>query len=310
MLPRRLTLSFALWLLWQCNPETAALAQLDEPVALFKSEVRLVEVYATVYDRRGRYVQGLTREHFQVRDEGEERKIEAFETDTSFLSCALLMDTSGSMREALPVVKRAVLKLIDELRGGDSMAVYGMSSALRTLQGFTTDKGAAKQAVLRTWPAGRTALFDAISFVARALSERAGKKVLVVFTDGQDNASVLNPTAAMNRAKKAGIPVYTVAHGEALENKHLVRRLKDLSQMTGATAYTMRSSKKATKIFQDISRDVQHMYMLAYRAPQPTQRRWRNIEVSVKGLKKGRIRAKRGYFPSPLFSRTDGRSTR
>ena len=185
-----------------------------------------------------------------------------------------------------------------------------MSSTVRNLQGFTTDKSVAKRAVLRTRPAGRTALFDAISFVTRALSERAGKKALVVFTDGQDNASVLNPAAAMNRAKKAGIPVYTVAHGEALESRDLVARLKDLSQMTGGIAYAMRSSKQAAKIFQAISLDVQHMYMLAYRAPQPTERRWRKIEVSVKNLKKGRIRAKLGYFPSPFFSRADARSRR
>ncbi len=309
MPPSRWTLSVALWLLWQCSPETVR-AQLDEPVTVFKSEVGLVEVYATVYDHRGQHVRGLTRERFEVRDEGEQRPIAAFETESSFLTCALVLDTSGSMHKALPVVKRAVLLLIDELREGDSVGIYGMSSTVRNLQGFTTDKSAAKRAVLRTRPAGRTALFDAISFVTRALSERAGKKALVVFTDGQDNASVLNPAAAMNRAKKAGIPVYTVAHGEALESRDLVARLKDLSQMTGGIAYAMRSSKQAAKIFQAISLDVQHMYMLAYRAPQPTERRWRKIEVSVKNLKKGRIRAKLGYFPSPFFSRADARSRR
>jgi Mg-chelatase subunit ChlD len=75
---------------------------------------------------------------------------------------------------------------------GDSVAVFGFANGLNRLQEFTTDKASAKQAVLRTPAAGATALFDAISEVAREISPRSGKKVLVVFTDGQDNASLLN----------------------------------------------------------------------------------------------------------------------
>jgi Mg-chelatase subunit ChlD len=120
------------------------------------------------------------------------QSLAAFESNGSKLSCAILLDIAGSMADVLPVVKNSIIKLIDAMSDGDSVAVFGFANGLNRLQEFTTDKASAKQAVLRTPAAGATALFDAISEVAREISPRSGKKVLVVFTDGQDNASLLN----------------------------------------------------------------------------------------------------------------------
>jgi len=75
---------------------------------------------------------------------------------------------------------------------------------LTVRQEFTTDKDAAKRAILRTRAQGRTALFDALSQVAQDISKRPGKKTLIVFTDGDDNSSALNANAAVGRAKKVG----------------------------------------------------------------------------------------------------------
>src|SRR5712692_10035431 len=127
---------------------SAAFAQ--EPLATFKTDVRLVEIYATVFDSKGRYLDGLTREQFTVLDNEQPETIEAFESSTAGLSCAILLDHTGSMADALPVVKNAVVKLIDQLRADDWVAVYSFSTNLHTLQRFTRDKQVAKQAVLRT----------------------------------------------------------------------------------------------------------------------------------------------------------------
>jgi len=263
----------------------------------FRSDVRLVEVYATVVDRRGRYLDGLSRERFQVTDNGAPQTIVTFETDTANLSCALLLDTTGSMARALPVVKNAILKLLDRLRDGDAVAVYGFSTRLAALQDFTTDKAAVKKAVLDTRPSGRTALFDAISRVSREIGRRSGKKIIVVFTDGQDNASVLSADAAVMRTKKIGVPVYTVAQGEALQSRGLVRMLKDIAQRTGGRSYTVEQAREIDDVFEDIALDLQHTYLLTYKAPSASDARWRSIQVTLNGVENYRLRAKEGYFP-------------
>ncbi len=275
----------------------AALVSAQTGEVTFRSDVRLVEVYATVFDRGGKHLDGLTRERFQVTDNGKPQTIATFETNTADLSCALLLDTTGSMARALPVVKNAVIKLVEQLRETDSVAVYGFSTTLRVLQDFTVEKALVKKAVLGARPSGRTALFDSISQVAREIARRGGKKVIVAFTDGADNASVLAASSAMARARKIGVPVYTVAQGEALQNRELVRQLKEIARHTGGQSYSVSSSREIDEVFQDIAADLRHTYMLSYKAPPSADRKWRAVQVDISGGQGFRIRAKQGYFP-------------
>src|SRR5258707_15659498 len=124
-----------------------------------KVEVPLVEVYATVHDHRGGYVDGLARDNFQVFDDGQAERITNFETSGQSLSCGILLDTTGSMAEALPRVKNSIVKLIDALDPLDSVGIYTFDSRLTVRQDFTTDKQAAKRAIFRTRAEGQTALF-------------------------------------------------------------------------------------------------------------------------------------------------------
>ncbi len=265
--------------------------------ATFKVDARLVEVYAAVFDRNGRYIPGLTKEQFQVIDNGKPQPIVTFETEASDLSCAILLDTTGSMARALPAVKNAILKLIDRFRGNDQVAVYGFSNRLAVLQDFTLDKNAAKKAVLATRPAGTTALFDALSQLARDVARRGGKKVIVAFTDGQDNSSALHAAAAVTRAKRAGVPIYTVAQGEALKSPALVRQLKDMAKATGGIAYEVRKTSDVDEVFEDISNDLRNSYLLSYKPPPTADPKWRPIQVALTGVKDYKVRAKEGYYP-------------
>jgi Ca-activated chloride channel homolog len=267
----------------------------DQPV--FKVDSRLVEVYATVRDNRGRYLDGLTKERFQVMDNGVTQTVTAFESNSARLTCAILIDTTGSMTTALPVVKHSVMRLIDELREEDSVGVYSFNTRLIRRQEFTEDKAAAKQAVLRTTASGATALFDAIAELAYEIAQLTGKKAIVVFTDGADNASLLNAQAAVKRAKKAGVPVYTIAEGEALQAKTLLNELKDVAEMTGAQSYSARKTNDIGNIFAQISDDLQHTYMLAFKPAPSPEPKWRTIQLTVSGLKEAKIRAKEGYLP-------------
>lgn len=265
--------------------------------AVFKTETRLLEIYATVQDQRGHYVDGLTKDRFSLTDEGQPQPIVAFETEASALSCALLLDTTGSMQKALPSVKNAVVTFLNELRPSDSAAAYGFSASLNLLQDFTLDREALKRAILRTRAGGDTALFDAVAQVAHDISARPGKKVIVVFTDGGDNASVLQAAGAIMRAKKSGIPVYAIAEGDALKSSALMKLLRSIAEGSGGEVYEAKRLTDISEILQEILTNTQHTYLLAYKPPAAHDSNWRAIRLSVEGLKKYRLHAKEGYFP-------------
>jgi VWFA-related protein len=264
---------------------------------VFRAQSRLVEVYATIRDHSGRYLDGLPQDRFQITDNGSPQPISVFESESAPLSCAVLLDTTGSMAGVLPAVKSSVMRMIDELSADDSVAIYTFSVGLRRVQDFTSDKAAAKQAVLRSRAAGGTALFDAIAELSREIEPRNGKKAIIVFTDGDDNSSTLNARAAVQRAKKAGVPVYTVAEGDALKSAALLSEIREIADSTGAKFHQVRKTGDISDVFKDISGDLGHTYLLGYKAPPTMDQKWRSIALAVSGVKDIKIRAKEGYFP-------------
>jgi Ca-activated chloride channel family protein len=265
--------------------------------AAIRVNVGFVEVCVTVRDARGRYVEGLSKESFRVYDEGEPQRIASFQDFERELTCTIVLDTTGSMRTCLPVIKNAVMQLIDRLRPGDLFGVYSFNSSVRLVQDFTRDKPAAKRAVLRLQAGGATALYDTIAEVSRGLEDRKGKVAVVVFTDGNDNVSLLTLSSAVERVRGMGMPLYVVAQGEALQDSKLLDQLHLLTKTTGGACYAIRRSSEVEKVFSDISQDLRNTYMLAYYAPSAETSTWRRIRVEIPALKDATIRSRDGYVP-------------
>lgn len=269
----------------------------DRAAPDFRTEGRLVEVYATVTDAHGRYVDDLTRDQFSILDGGQPRPLTGFESRSSELSVALLLDTTASMVEALPALKAAALRLIAELRPGDQVAVYSFNETVSRLVPFTADKDAAKRAVLHTEPFGETALYDALARVNHDLAARTGKKVMIVFTDGDDNASTLTAGAAIERVKAAGVPVYTIAEGAALINPDYLKLLAGISSSTGGISYAARNAAEIHTVFEKIAADLLHTYFFAFPPEGAEGHAYHPIEVLVRGAKSYKVRAREGYYP-------------
>jgi Ca-activated chloride channel family protein len=263
---------------------------------IFRAGGRIVEVYATVVDGRGRYVDNLTANQFSVLEEGQSKPVFAFENHNAAVSVALLFDTTGSMVDALPSLKSAALQLVNELRPNDSVAVYSFADAVTELQPFTEDKEAAKRAILKTHAQGITALYDALVRVNHDLAARPGKKVILVFTDGSDNSSMLSASTAIDRAKSRGIPIYTVAQGEALEHPHLLAELTNLSRSTGGATFQIRQLRDIDGVFEKVSQDLLHGYLVAFQPAPGDNHSWRKIEVVLSGTKGLQVRAREGFF--------------
>ena len=276
-------------------PTLGVLAQ-DTPV--FKSDVRLVEIYAVVFDHGGRPVDNLQREQFEVRDDGAIQPIQVFESSETPLSCALLLDTTGSMADAIAALRNAAREFVGQLRVKDSVAVYSFTDHVDELSSFTEDRGAARRALRQSLhAAGRTALFDAISQVALNMEHRPGKKAIVVLTDGGDNASTLNRQSAAARARKAGIPVFAIAQGDALKDGAAANLLQELAKATGGRMYKAHRNKDIDTVFSAIADDLQSGYLLAFHpAAEEKPTPWHELQILVKDTPKPlTVRARTGY---------------
>jgi VWFA-related protein len=269
----------------------------DASSADFRGDSKLVEVYTTVTDNRGRYIDNLKQSQFTLLDGKDSQRITAFESQTSDLSVALLIDTTGSMVDTIASLKRAAMKLIDSLRPGDSVAVYSFNDQVTELTPFTTDRGITKRAVMNARPYGNTAIYDAVARIGHELTGRIGKKVVIVFTDGRDTASMLTVNAAIERAKVAGVPVYTIAEGEATSSPELLGQLAAISSATGGVSFQVRDPDDMGPVFEKVAEDLAHGYLLYFQALSQDSHAWREIHVTVDGQKDLRIRAREGYYP-------------
>jgi VWFA-related protein len=265
---------------------------------VFHTSGRLVEAYATVTDSRGHYVDNLTADQFTLLDGQQPQPLVAFESHSNPVSVALLLDTTGSMSAALPAVKNAALKLIGDLRPIDSVAVYSFNKTVTELQPFTSDLDQAKRAVLSTQASGETALYDALARVSRDLSGRSGKKVIIVFTDGDDNSSTLTMDTAILRVKVAGIPVYTIAQGAALSGAQppYVKQLADLAKVTGGESFAVHEASEIGAVFEKVSEDLSHGYLLVFQPPSAEDHNVHSITVQVR-VKGDKVRARESYYP-------------
>lgn len=272
-----------------------------QTMPIYKSDSNLVEMHVTVQDSHGRYIDGLTRDDFEVYDNEVRRTITEFEPVISGFSCALLMDRTESTRKILPVLKNAILQFIDAMRVDDRVAVYHFNSILNKVQGLTDDKNAAKHAVLDVVSRGSTALYDSILAVAGDVSSWPGKKAVVVFTDGQDTSSLMNPLSVTRRMKDYGLPLFFIANEQVREKPDLMATLQEMSLATVGEIYIIEKPSDVSDVFNTISEALQHTYLIVYEPPPTTDKRWRTIQLSVKGKKNVKIKAKKGYFPFKSF---------
>jgi VWFA-related protein len=271
----------------------ATLCAQENPV--FRASAHLVEIHASISGRNGEPIRGLTADRFTVLDNGSRQRITVFESDAEGISCALLLDTTGSMNDALPMLKYSVNRFIDALRPGDAASLYSFNVRLHRLHDLTSDLRTLKQSVLRLRAHGMTALFDAIAQVARDIEPLAGKKAIVVFTDGDDNASGLNTRSAINRARLTGVPIYSIAQGDAARVRKLMAVLDDIAAGTGGLSFRVKSRKSLSDAFDQIASNLRSTYLLAYPLPPEPAPGWHEIRLQVADMRNVRIRSKQGY---------------
>ena len=220
----------------------------EPPPPAFRASADVVTIQASVRDARGRVLSGLTPNDFEVRDNGELRRILSLRSDRqSPLSLAVLVDMSGSMRVSgkVAMARQGYASLVAQLREGqDEAAVFTFDSTLHERQPFTTDLSTLKGALTEFEPFGTTSLYDATAAAARRLAERtAAHKAIVVVTDGLDTSSTLSAAAVSDLASSIDVPVFVIATVPSVDERVLMENvdrsraraadLRDLAEWTG-----------------------------------------------------------------------------
>jgi Ca-activated chloride channel family protein len=258
----------------------------------FVSGVDLVEVYATVTDREGRPVGGLTAADFEVYEDGERQRIAVFTEGELPLAIAIAIDRSWSMKDRLGEARAAAARLLAELRPGDRAMVVAVGSEIEIRAPLSTDRAAQRRAIdgIDRW--GTTPLHDAIVAAIDAVDDAPGRRALLLLSDGEERFSRVTAAEALARARAGGTLVYPIALGP--------RRpplFAELAAATGGRSFLVRDRRALDEAVVSIAAELRRQYLLGYAPSRPWTRRgeWRTIAVRV--ARPGvQVRARDGYL--------------
>jgi VWFA-related protein len=261
-----------------------------------------------VLDKKGRFVEGLERKHFSVRVQGVPVDLDTFEKDDSApVSYAFLIDTSGSMKLAskLEYAKSAVRYFVGQRKPGDDFALFTFAEEeVERVADFSRNPAKLLAALDGLEAGGRTALFDAVAATpSRMLTGKNGKRAIILFTDGVDNASKLSPAEMAEILQQVSTPVYAIGMKNASfdrltdeeRNQLSVDNLRMLAASSGGKMFLPGGEEDLAPIAEKIAAEVRKQYLLGFTPSGQGELKYRVLVVSV--LKPGNwdVRARRGY---------------
>jgi VWFA-related protein len=271
-------------------------------IFVFKKEVREVMLHATVVDGQQRLVSNLDRPAFTVFEDGVPQATTSFHRDDVPVALGIIVDNSGSMREKRDKVNQAVLNLIRASNPIDETFVVNFSQDSYLDQDFTSDIDLLQQALRKVSTQGTTALYDAIvaSVVHLKNNTRVDRKVLLVITDGRDNASQETLQEAMRRLQQENGPtLYAIGLlGDELRQSDS-GALKSLADSTGGVAFFPKRLDEVDDITRTVAHDIRSQYTIGYKPTNPSQNAgYRVIEVRAQapGYRKLTVRTRSGYY--------------
>jgi Ca-activated chloride channel family protein len=211
----------------------------------------------------------------------------------------ILFDTSNYMYRGFVFAQDAIAEFVRSLDNPDRVAFYSYSRDLSRATTLTPDRGQVLRGVRTTVAGDDAALYNALLMTLKDAGQNTGRKVVVVFSNGPDNASMVPPEDVAELAQSKGIPIYMISTREAKLEPVSSTVFKRMSAATGGEAYFAKTWREQQKAFASIRNDLAHLYSVSY-YPQPNPNRgWRTITVKLKGerTRKFRIRTRNGYRP-------------
>lgn len=279
---------------------------------VFKAESELVVLHVSVRDGGGRYITDLTRDAFTIIDDGKPQSIEMFSADEVPASVVLLIDNSNSMRPNRDRVIAAATEFISHVHPKDEIVVLTFNEEVRHAFGPAhagqVDPARFASAMSQAIAArGMTAIYDGVHAGLKRLEKaQHSRQVLIVVSDGEDNASAAKRNDTISRVRLADATIYAVALTDPLIKGGDVGFLRKLARETGGDAFHTRRVEQLPDVFGRIAKDIRSAYTLAYApargtATAPGERKRHAVQVYVRTAKGGavRVRTRDGYFDRP-----------
>src|SRR5215468_1881943 len=324
---RRFALSFLVFAVL-FGPATEGLAQArvepqeaqpEKPV--LRVEVNLVLLNVAITDSKGHYVTGLSPSSFEIFEDNIPEKIASFaegnepqralddaaaaggsskrEPVASTLGGAnvfILFDTSNYMYRGFALAQDAIADFVRSLDSPERVAFYAYSRNLYRGAVLTGDRAQVLRGVRSTTAGDSPALYNALLLTLKDASQFAGRKVVVVFSNGPDQASMVAPEDVSELAETEGIPIYMVSTREARLDPVSTMVFERMTSATGGAAYFAKNWMDQRRAFNAIRNDVAHLYLLSYYPQANPNRGWRTISVRLVGqaARSYRIRTRSG----------------
>jgi Ca-activated chloride channel homolog len=279
----------------------AASPQLVRSDQVLRSGVDIVTVTATVLDADGRLVTGLTRDAFEVYEDGERQTITQFTNERVPVGLGLLLDTSDSMFgqrivDARKVVERFLFELLDS---ADESFVLAFNHYPHIISRWTSTPDEVKQALAALKPSGGTAIYDAVlgalPMIARRTRERAA---VVVISDGADTASDATVSDVRKSLLRSDAFVYAIAidspRRQAINTRVNETALSEITGQSGGRTEVVRDMDGLQSATARIAEELNSQYVLAYASPRATDGKYHSIRVKIT-TPGHRVRARNGY---------------
>ena len=269
---------------------------------VFKAQAQEVVLHATVVDQHQRLVTGLTKNDFVVYEDGQPQQITRFGREDVPVSIGILIDNSGSMRDKRMAVNSAALDLVRASNPQDEVFVVNFSDEAIIDADLTSDINKMKEGLEQIDSRGGTALYDAVVASSDYLAKkgRREKKVLLVVTDGEDNASTDTLEQTVRRVQDDNGPaIYAIGILGGDHEKRAKRALEALALQTGGVAFFPKDLSEVDNISKAVARDIRSQYSIYYRPTRPQEQggyRQVRVDAHASGYGKLQVRTRSGYY--------------
>jgi Ca-activated chloride channel homolog len=270
----------------------------------FRSRIDIVQVTVAVTDADGRLITGLTREDFQVFEDGTRQEITQFTDQRVPVSLGVLLDASDSMRGQPIVDARGALdRFVGELLlGEDEAMVATFNHRPRLAASWTMPPSKTRNSLASLQPSGGTAIYDALASTSKLFDQRNHvRAAMVVISDGADTASDHSLIQALEDIRRSDALVYAIAidSADARESTRVnPEALREITSLTGGYTEVVRTASDLGPATARIADELNKQYTLGYSSSRPPDGTWRSIRVRVRDGQYT-ARARRGYYAVP-----------
>lgn len=256
--------------------------------------VEVVQVTAVVHDRN-KFIAGLPASDFRLLEDGVPQKITHFSSEGSPLELVIAVDVSASMAAAMPQLKSAVKRFLNALSTDDQVTLTAFNDNMFTLTRRETSLAQRLRAVDRLAPWGGTALYDVMIRGLQQLSKQPGRRVLVVFSDGDDKNSHATFDAVEQAVRASDATLFIVALGEAARGAGIRSGIERLVDMSGGRALFVERSAQLDEPFAEIVEELSNQYLIGYESTNRARDGgWREITLELPKHRYA-VRARQGY---------------